>query len=212
MKAKGDYIQQNLRSLEHLGRRKALQNPWLLVAAANTSRWMQALTERGLSSTDMAKEFFTLARGDVALPPGVMKALVDLAAKLMTSNLLSEVCKVELVAEVARCRYGEPPLSTQSKMLPEPLCPEMHEDAKIVWRQIAAIVRRASTAAYPLLENLKEVVRRITEEEEAVRSARQLEEDLANEAKVKVHVSGGLMAAAETDDPDPAPMLSLIHI
>ena len=113
---------------------------------------------------------------------------------------------MELVAEVARCRYGEPPLSTQSKMLPEPLCPEMHEDAKIVWRLIAGIVRRATTAAYPLLENLKEVVRRITEEEEAVRSARQLEEDLANEAKAQVNVCGGVMAAAETDDPDPAPM------
>jgi len=53
---------------------------------------------------------------------------------------------------------------------------------------------------------LERGVRRITEEEEAVRSARQLEEDLANEAKAQVNVCGGVMAAAETDDPDPAPM------
>jgi hypothetical protein len=58
-----------------------------------------------------------------------MKALVDLAAKLMASTLLTPVGSVDLLAEVARCRYGEPTLGTQSRQWPEASCTELHADA-----------------------------------------------------------------------------------
>jgi hypothetical protein len=61
MKAKGDDIQNKLRSLEHLGRWEALHNPWMLVAAASTNRWLPALADRGLTTVDMATQLFALA-------------------------------------------------------------------------------------------------------------------------------------------------------
>ena len=111
---------------------------------------------------------------------------------------MTPVGSVDLVAEVARCRYGEPTLGTQSIQWPEASCTELHEDAEMVRRHIYSILKKSSTEAYPVFEQLQEVVRSITEAEDAVRSAKQLEEDLASDGNVQVDVNGLVKAAGET--------------
>jgi hypothetical protein len=120
---------------------------------------------------------------------------------------LPAVGNIELIAEVARCRYGEVTLGTMSIKIPEASCTEMHEDAKLVWKHIASIVRRSSTEAYPVLEQLKEVVRIINEEDEAVRASKQLEEDLGNDGGSKGNSNGLDKVAGEPVHLDEVPMV-----